>query len=111
MPLLVPAPCVDYLTISPAYRLMQISCITSAAMRLISASREFRQHQGPVLAGKREHYMLPRAVGDQTQQNTVPLCTRFHPAVWAGAAFTPETDLLCINSPVMNNTTACSPSG
>ncbi|EYV52547.1 transposase [Escherichia coli O145:NM str. 2010C-3507] len=40
--------------------------------------------------------MLPRAVGDQTQQILYPLCTRFHPAVWAGAFFTPKTDLLCI---------------
>ena len=54
------------------------------------------EHQGPVLAGKREHNMLPRAVGDQTQQILYPLCAGLHSAVWAGATFTPEADLLCM---------------
>ena len=51
------------------------------------------EYQGPVLAGKCEHNMLPRAVGDQAQQILYPLCASLHPAVRTGAAFTPEADL------------------
>lgn len=51
---------------------------------------------GPVLARKREHNMLPRAVGDQTQQILYPLCAGLHSAVLTGTAFTPEADLLCV---------------
>jgi cell division inhibitor SulA len=52
------------------------------------------EHQGPVLAGKCEHNMLPRTVGDQTQQILCPLCASLHSAVRAGAVFTPEASTI-----------------
>ncbi len=40
--------------------------------------------------------MLPRTVGNQTQQILYPLCASLHSAVRAGATFTPEADLFYV---------------